>query len=405
MKSTATILSILPLLLTIGEITAQDEDADRWAVLVDTSRYFFNYRHTSDVMAMYQNLREAGLPDSRIVVMIADDASCNPRNPMPGQLYLNSSHKHNLLRCDQWVDYRGRDVTPRTLLDVLTGWDGDSDTAPILNTGPNSNVFIYMNGHSGDQFFKFHDTMELSSQDFGTAIADMAILRRYRELLVMWDTCEASTMWEGLPLEVPTRSSVIEERSQNQESWLEYLSRSVEEALQTLVNLLTEDDGRDNINNEVTHRPRVPSRMQVNLTGLGTSNRGENSYAEGFDPIIGLALRDGFAKGTYAYFRERILPTVIQLREQHGDMSKLERPTHTVLDWLSSAGPVDFSTGVLGVRTDLSRDERRSDSSRREMYAGSTKGINEDIKGLLNRTGLDEFWFGWGETEVTLSYD
>lgn len=92
---------------------------------VDTSRYYFNYRHSSDVMGFYQNLRDSGIPDSQvsrllmpwwrrffpffpvkyeeltdwcvqIIVLLADDASCNPRNPFAGQMYINSRYTHNL---------------------------------------------------------------------------------------------------------------------------------------------------------------------------------------------------------------------------------------------------------------------------------------------------------------------
>jgi GPI-anchor transamidase subunit K len=92
-----------------------------WAVLLSTSRYWFNYRHISDALTFYHICRRSGMavagscnlhrsdaftchhpcsqlarngccltcrlgiPDSNIILMLPDDMACNPRNPHPGQ--------------------------------------------------------------------------------------------------------------------------------------------------------------------------------------------------------------------------------------------------------------------------------------------------------------------------------
>jgi glycosylphosphatidylinositol transamidase (GPIT) subunit GPI8 len=33
---------------------------------------------------MYQLIRRLGVPDSHIILMLADDMACNARNPLPG---------------------------------------------------------------------------------------------------------------------------------------------------------------------------------------------------------------------------------------------------------------------------------------------------------------------------------
>lgn len=87
--------------------------------------------------------RRLGLPDSRILLMLADQPGCSPRNVHPGQLYLSpggrpsgtatnaanascagddaSSLPGNLLAGDVEVDYRGRETSVDALLRVLTG--------------------------------------------------------------------------------------------------------------------------------------------------------------------------------------------------------------------------------------------------------------------------------------------
>ena len=54
--------------------------ADRWAVIVSTSQYFHNYRHVSNALSIYHAARRFGLPDSRIVLMLADDIPSDARN-------------------------------------------------------------------------------------------------------------------------------------------------------------------------------------------------------------------------------------------------------------------------------------------------------------------------------------
>lgn len=61
-----------------------------------------------------------------------------------------------------------------------------------------SNILIYMTGHGGDNFLKFQDTEEINSHDLADAIQQMYERRRYNQILLMIDTCQASTMHEHL---------------------------------------------------------------------------------------------------------------------------------------------------------------------------------------------------------------
>ncbi len=45
---------------------------------------------------MYHQLRRRGFPDDRIVLMVADDMACDPRNPLPGELYAHEPLTSNL---------------------------------------------------------------------------------------------------------------------------------------------------------------------------------------------------------------------------------------------------------------------------------------------------------------------
>lgn len=83
-----------------------------WALLIAGSAGWGNYRHQADIchvrctlplhdkqprfvaltqghMQAYQVLRDGGLPEERIVVMMADDIAHNPLNPHPGKVQPN----------------------------------------------------------------------------------------------------------------------------------------------------------------------------------------------------------------------------------------------------------------------------------------------------------------------------
>jgi len=42
-------------------------------VLVCASRYWFNYRHVANTLSMYRTVKRLGIPDSNIILMLADD--------------------------------------------------------------------------------------------------------------------------------------------------------------------------------------------------------------------------------------------------------------------------------------------------------------------------------------------
>ena len=99
----------------------QQPHSNNWAVLVGTSRYWLNYRHIVNTMSIYHVVKRLGIPDSNIVLMVADDIACNPRNAFPAQLFNNESHHLDVYGQSVEVDYRGLDVTVESFLQVLTG--------------------------------------------------------------------------------------------------------------------------------------------------------------------------------------------------------------------------------------------------------------------------------------------
>ena len=172
--------------------------ADAWAVIACTSTSWHNYRHVSNALAVYHAARNMGIPDERIVLMLAGSSvPCDARNSAPGRMFHSAARSVDLYPPDIQVDYRGSSVTVDTFLRVLT--DRLPDGTPSfrrLRSGANSTLLIYLAGHGGEGFLKFRDQAELTSRELADGLAQMRAQRRYGELLLLLDTWQAATMTE-----------------------------------------------------------------------------------------------------------------------------------------------------------------------------------------------------------------
>ncbi|KAF8333304.1 peptidase C13 family-domain-containing protein [Amanita rubescens] len=189
---------------------------NNWAVLVCSSRYWFNYRHMANALGMYRTVKRLGIPDSNIILMLADDASCNARNKFPGSVYANPGRHLDLYGDNIEVDYRGYEVTVENFIRVLTGRvDPSVPRSKRLLTDERSNVFVYMTGHGGKEFLKFQDNEEISAHDIADAFEQMYQKKRYNEIFFMIDTCQANTMYTQFrsPNILATGSSMLDESS------------------------------------------------------------------------------------------------------------------------------------------------------------------------------------------------
>ena len=88
---------------------------------VSTSRFWFNYRHMANTLSMYRTVKRLGIPDSNIILMLADDVACNPRNVFPATVFNNAGRYLDLYGDNVEVDYRGYEVTVENFIRVLTG--------------------------------------------------------------------------------------------------------------------------------------------------------------------------------------------------------------------------------------------------------------------------------------------
>lgn len=198
------------------EFFSKSGHTNNWAVLVCTSRFWFNYRHIANTLSMYRTVKRLGIPDSNIILMLADDVSCNPRNKYPATVYNNAARFLDLYGDNVEVDYRGYEVTVENFIRMLTGRvSPDTPRSKRLLSDDRSNILVYMTGHGGDEFLKFQDAEEISAYDLADAFKQMSEKKRYNEIFFMIDTCQANTMYSKIdsPNILATGSSELGESS------------------------------------------------------------------------------------------------------------------------------------------------------------------------------------------------
>ncbi|KAK3390081.1 gpi-anchor transamidase-like protein [Podospora didyma] len=208
--------ALLAAALLAPAVLVEAEHTSNWAVLVCTSRFWFNYRHLANVLSIYRTVKRLGIPDSQIILMLPDDMACNPRNAFPGTVYSNADRAVDLYGDNIEVDYRGYEVTVENFIRLLTDRVGEEmPRSKRLLTDDRSNILVYMTGHGGNEFLKFQDAEEIGAFDLADAFEQMWEKKRYHEILFMIDTCQANTMYSKLysPNIIATGSSKLDQSS------------------------------------------------------------------------------------------------------------------------------------------------------------------------------------------------
>jgi phosphatidylinositol glycan class K len=177
-------------------------------MIVSSSRYWFNYRHVINALSIYQLIKANGIPDSNIVLMLADEYAVNPRNPFKNRMLAAGPNGPTLFDADVQIDYRGDDVRVESFVRALTGRSlllplqdqnlQNGVDQPVLATDQDSNILIYLTGHGGDSFFKFQDAEEVLASQLASALAHMHERGQYRHVLLLADTCQAFTLGDAI---------------------------------------------------------------------------------------------------------------------------------------------------------------------------------------------------------------
>jgi phosphatidylinositol glycan class K len=148
-------LVLLFVFISILSLDCSSRHTSNYALIVDTSMFWFNYRHIANSLAVYRAVKAGGIPDSHIVLMLAEDIACNPRNILKGSVFDDDSQTIDLFDENVQVDYRGEEVTVENVLRVLSGRHlKGTPRSKRLDSDENSNVLVYFAGHGGGKCWK-----------------------------------------------------------------------------------------------------------------------------------------------------------------------------------------------------------------------------------------------------------
>eukprot|EP00283_Hemiselmis_rufescens_P015284 CAMPEP_0173441526 /NCGR_PEP_ID=MMETSP1357-20121228/24003_1 /TAXON_ID=77926 /ORGANISM="Hemiselmis rufescens, Strain PCC563" /LENGTH=475 /DNA_ID=CAMNT_0014407113 /DNA_START=4 /DNA_END=1427 /DNA_ORIENTATION=- len=202
----ATVLAsdALPTRPAMGAALEPPAGGEVWVLLVAGSSGYMNYRHQADVCHAYQVVHEHGVPDSRIVTMLFDDAASSVFNPFKGRLFNEPGGRDVYAGVPK--DYVGRSVTPKNFLAVLTGNKQGlrgKGSGRVIESGPLDRVFVYFADHGAPGFVAFPTKYyvvptQLKAEALMKAFAKMRAEGRYAEMVVYVEACESGSMFNNV---------------------------------------------------------------------------------------------------------------------------------------------------------------------------------------------------------------
>ena len=170
---------------------------DQYAVLVQGSDGYINYRHQADVLNIYQALRRGGYPDDHIILILDKSIASHRANPEPGVIRTAPDGPDLLGGTDQLpkavVDYDSGDLSARDIADILMG-RASARLPIVLPQGEGHNVLLYWSGHGRSQSqggadeFVWRD--DYAGQGFtASMLRETAEQMQFRKLLIAAEPC------------------------------------------------------------------------------------------------------------------------------------------------------------------------------------------------------------------------
>ena len=194
------------------EREAQNRDAalsypaltDQYAVLVQGSAGWSNYRHQADVLSVYQQLKAGGYDDDHIILIMDKALAADAKNPAPG-IVRSEAEGRNLLE-GAVVDYDNASLTAADISAILQG-NKTNRTPVVLPRDAGQNVLFYWSGHGtskatgGANELKWRDAptgQGFTDERMRQTIAAMQAAGCYRKLFVITEPCYSHNVIQPL---------------------------------------------------------------------------------------------------------------------------------------------------------------------------------------------------------------
>ena len=181
---------------------------DQYAVLVQGSNGWANYRHEADVLSIYQMLKSNGYDDEHIILVTSDDAANALENKDKGAVRTDPGGKN--LREGAVIDYNNADLKPADIANILKGQKTDR-TPVVLPADAGQNVLFFWSGHGRSKSVNGVNEMVWRNEMAGNGMTaellagtlrEMADQKHFRQMLVCLEPCYSANMGkalEGIP--------------------------------------------------------------------------------------------------------------------------------------------------------------------------------------------------------------
>ena len=205
---------------------AEDKDAGinypalsgQYAVLVQGSNGWNNYRHQADVLSVYQMLKKNGYDDDHIILILDKALASDSKNPEPGIIRAEDGGPD--LLGGSIVDYDNANITPADVCNILLG------IAPTGTAdGAAPNVLLFWSGHGRNRAGNGADELVWRDADTGRGmtadllrqtVSQMQQQGAYRKMLILTEPCFSEaviTPLVGIPGVLAMSSAGIYEQS------------------------------------------------------------------------------------------------------------------------------------------------------------------------------------------------
>lgn len=185
--------------------------SDQYAVLVQGSSEFVNYRHQADVLSMYQLLRRGGFDDDHIILIIDRSLAQDSHNPEPGIIRnvlagfdLLGGTDSSLGYPAAVVDYDNAQLTPQDVANILKGVK-TAKTPVVLpaeaTQGEAPNVLLYWSGHGRAGEFTWRDAPGgegFTSDMMRQTTEEMLTSGQCRKLFIVAEPCYSESVVRSL---------------------------------------------------------------------------------------------------------------------------------------------------------------------------------------------------------------
>jgi len=182
---------------------------DQYALLVQGSTGWNNYRHEADVLNVYQLLRDNGFDDDHIILITADYAANAPENTIDRGAVRTETNGRNLYEGVR-IDYQNTNLVAADVINILKGVATEK-TPVVIPPGEGNNLLVFWSGHGHEMGFNGVNELAWVDNMAGNGVTDdmlrfaieeMAQKKQFRQMLICLEPCYSENMGkavEGIP--------------------------------------------------------------------------------------------------------------------------------------------------------------------------------------------------------------